>query len=204
MGGGNSAGQAAVFLAGGCRHVHILVRSDGLADSMSRYLIRRIEESSNITCAYVARSSRSSEGTDRLERVSWRNAASDSVEMRKIEHVFLMTGAVPNTQWLQGCVALDDKGFVRTGPELLEDASGGHALAATACASLVGDEPARRFCCGRRALRQRQTHCVRSWRRFDLRTIRASRAAGTACILATKCRDNSRCQIAIRGLERER
>jgi thioredoxin reductase (NADPH) len=89
---------------------------------MSRYLIRRIEESSNVT-VHTRTQVVALEGTDLLERVSWRNAASDSVEMRKIEHVFLMTGAVPNTQWLQGCVALDDKGFVRTGPELLEDAA---------------------------------------------------------------------------------
>jgi len=120
VGGGNSAGQAAVFLSGACRHVHILVRSEGLADSMSRYLIRRIEDSPNVTL-HTRTQITALEGTDRLERVGWRNAVSDSAEVRKIEHVFLMTGAVPNTQWLQGCVALDDKGFVRTGPELLED-----------------------------------------------------------------------------------
>jgi thioredoxin reductase (NADPH) len=100
--------------------VHILVRSEGLADSMSRYLIRRIEDSPNVTL-HTRTQITALEGTDRLERVGWRNAVSDSAEVRKIEHVFLMTGAVPNTQWLQGCVALDDKGFVRTGPELLED-----------------------------------------------------------------------------------
>jgi thioredoxin reductase (NADPH) len=118
VGGGNSAGQAAVFLAGSCRHVHVLVRSDGLADSMSRYLIRRIEESPNITLHARTRVS-ALEGDTRLERVTWQNAA--GAETRDIGHVFLMTGAVPNTRWLQGCVALDDKGFVRTGSDLHAD-----------------------------------------------------------------------------------
>jgi thioredoxin reductase (NADPH) len=117
VGGGNSAGQAAVFLAGGCRHVHVLVRSDGLADSMSRYLIRRIEESPNITL-HSRTQLTELDGDDRLERISWRSAGSSSAETHEIEHVFLMTGAVPNTQWLQGCVALDDKDFVRTGSDL--------------------------------------------------------------------------------------
>jgi thioredoxin reductase (NADPH) len=117
VGGGNSAGQAAVFLAGGCRHVHMLVRSDGLADSMSRYLIRRIEESPNITL-HTRTQLTALEGNGRLERIGWRSAGADRAETRDIEHVFLMTGAVPNTQWLQGCLALDDKDFVRTGPDL--------------------------------------------------------------------------------------
>jgi thioredoxin reductase (NADPH) len=115
VGGGNSAGQAAVFLAGGCRHVHILVRSNGLADSMSRYLIRRIEQSANITL-HVRTQISALEGDERLERVTWRSEKGS--ETREIKHVFLMTGAVPNTSWLQGCIALDDKGFVRTGSDL--------------------------------------------------------------------------------------
>ena len=117
VGGGNSAGQAAVFLATGCRHVHMMVRSDGLADSMSRYLIRRIEETPNITL-HTRTEIKTLEGGDRLERVGWRSETSDQVETCEIGHVFLMTGAVPNTKWLQGCVALDDKGFVRTGSDL--------------------------------------------------------------------------------------
>ena len=115
VGGGNSAGQAAVFLSGGCRHVHLLVRSDGLAESMSRYLIRRIEESPDITL-WTHTEIAALEGDSRLERVTWRSPG--SAETRDIGHVFLMTGAVPNTAWLQGCVALDGKGFVRTGAEL--------------------------------------------------------------------------------------
>lgn len=117
VGGGNSAGQAAVFLSGGCRHVHLLVRSHGLAETMSRYLIRRIEESPNITLRGRTEIE-GLEGDTRLERVTWRDKANESTETRNIGHVFLMMGAVPNTAWLEGCVSLDAKGFVRTGSDL--------------------------------------------------------------------------------------
>jgi thioredoxin reductase (NADPH) len=117
VGGGNSAGQAAVFLSNGCRKVHVLVRSAGLADSMSRYLIRRIEETPNIKLR-VRTELTALDGGDRLERVTWRSAADGVETARDIQHVFLMTGAVPNTRWLQGCVPLDDKGFVRVGSDL--------------------------------------------------------------------------------------
>ena len=117
VGGGNSAGQAAVFLAEGAKHVYLLVRSDGLANTMSRYLIRRIEETANITLLphteIVAL-----EGGDHLERVTWRNNQTGKAEEENIGHVFVMTGAVPNTGWLQGCVALDKNGFIKTGPDL--------------------------------------------------------------------------------------
>jgi thioredoxin reductase (NADPH) len=117
VGGGNSAGQAAVYLAGHCRHVNILVRATGLADSMSRYLIRRIEDAPNITL-HVRTQLTALEGTDRLERVTWRNAADAKDTPKDIRHVFSMTGAVPNTRWLQGCVPLDERGFVRAGTDL--------------------------------------------------------------------------------------
>jgi thioredoxin reductase (NADPH) len=118
VGGGNSAGQAAVFLAGGCRHVHLLVRSSGLAASMSRYLIRRIEENPNITLSPFTEIT-ALEGNGRLERVRWRTrGGQEETSDCAIGHVFLMTGAVPNTTWLKGWVALDDKGFVRTGADL--------------------------------------------------------------------------------------
>jgi thioredoxin reductase (NADPH) len=119
VGGGNSAGQAAVFLSSGCRHVHILVRSSGLSESMSRYLIRRIEESPNITL-HTRTEIVSLHGQTQLERVTWRSAAERKEETREIRHVFLMTGAVPNTRWLEGCLRLDDKGFVCTGDDLGE------------------------------------------------------------------------------------
>ena len=118
VGGGNSAGQAAVFLASGCRHVHLLVRASGLAASMSRYLIRRIEDSPNITLSPFTEIT-GLEGNGRLERVRWRTSGTQGdTRDCEIGHVFLMTGAVPNTTWLKGWVALDDKGFVRTGTDL--------------------------------------------------------------------------------------
>ena len=123
VGGGNSAGQAAVFLAGRARHVHMLVRGDGLAETMSRYLIQRIEESPQITLR--ARTEVVAlEGDGWLQRVGWRGA-DGATETRPMRHVFLMTGAEPNTEWLRGCVALDGKGFVKTGTDLTpEDLNG--------------------------------------------------------------------------------
>ncbi len=120
VGGGNSAGQAAVFLAGACRHVHIMVRSGGLAETMSHYLIRRIQESPNITLHTRTQIS-ALEGEHELERVTWTEAVAGQSETRPIRHVFLMTGAAPNTEWLKNCVDLDDKGFVRTGTDLSKE-----------------------------------------------------------------------------------
>jgi thioredoxin reductase (NADPH) len=117
VGGGNSAGQAAVYLSRTARHVYVLVRADGLAESMSRYLIRRIEQSPTISL--VANTELESlGGEEHLERVVWRNRLSGQREARAVRHVFLMTGAEPGTSWLKTCVSLDDKGFVRTGQDL--------------------------------------------------------------------------------------
>jgi thioredoxin reductase (NADPH) len=117
IGGGNSAGQAAVFLAQMTKRVHLLVRSSSLAESMSRYLIRRIEESPNITLRTHTEIV-GLEGGDHLESVRWRNSKTDQTEQHKICRVFIMTGADPNTRWLNGCIALDAKGFIKTGPDL--------------------------------------------------------------------------------------
>jgi thioredoxin reductase (NADPH) len=117
VGGGNSAGQAAVFLAQTARHVHMLVRSGGLASGMSRYLIRRIEESRTIT-VHTHTEVDSVDGRDHVERVTWRNTRTGATETHPIRHIFVMTGAEPNTPWLDGCVALDPKGFIKTGPAL--------------------------------------------------------------------------------------
>jgi thioredoxin reductase (NADPH) len=126
VGGGNSAGQAAVFLAGTAKRVHLLVRSAGLAETMSRYLIRRIEETPTITLR--ARTEIAAlEGGDHLESVRWRNRDTGQTEDHRIRHVFIMTGAAPNTGWLDGCVVLDVKGFIKTGPVLSpEDLSAAH------------------------------------------------------------------------------
>jgi thioredoxin reductase (NADPH) len=117
IGGGNSAGQAAVFLAENSKRVHVLVRSDGLSDSMSRYLIRRIEDNP----AIVLRTRTeivALDGDTHLERVRWRNSQTCEEETHDIRHVFMMTGAAPNTRWLSGCLALDGNGFIKTGPDL--------------------------------------------------------------------------------------
>jgi thioredoxin reductase (NADPH) len=120
VGGGNSAGQAAVFLAQTARRVHVLIRSGGLAESMSRYLIRRIEDSPVIdlrTHTEIV----ALEGSGHLERVSWRDRQTGEVETHAIRHIFVMTGAAPSTEWLEGCVALDASGFIKTGPDLSPD-----------------------------------------------------------------------------------
>lgn len=117
VGGGNAAGQAAVFVADSAERVHILVRSAGLVEKMSRYLVRRIEETTKI----VVKSNTeivALKGDDRLESVRWRNNHTGLTEEHKIRHVFLMTGAVPNTGWLDGCITLDSKGFIKTGIDL--------------------------------------------------------------------------------------
>jgi thioredoxin reductase (NADPH) len=120
VGGGNSAGQAAVFLAQTARRVYLLVRSAGLAETMSRYLIRRIEQSPDIIflpqTEIVAFA-----GSGHLDRVSWRDNQTGKIETHAIRHVFVMAGAVPNTDWLDGCLAVDAKGFIKTGPDLSRD-----------------------------------------------------------------------------------
>ena len=120
VGGGNSAGQAAVFLAQTAKRVHMLVRSTGLVASMSRYLIRRIENTPTIILRpqteIVA-----VEGSDHLNSVYWRNNQTGKTEKHEIRHIFVMTGADPNTSWLNGCIALDSKGFINAGPDLLPE-----------------------------------------------------------------------------------
>jgi thioredoxin reductase (NADPH) len=117
VGGGNAAGQAAVFLSQTARRVHMLVRSTGLENSMSRYLIRRIEDNRAISL-HTQTEIVAMEGGNHLELVSWRNSRFGRSETRSIRHVFFMTGAIPNTQWLDGCVARDQSGFIKTGPDL--------------------------------------------------------------------------------------
>lgn len=120
VGGGNSAGQAAVFLSDSTKHVHVLIRSASLADMMSRYLIRRIEESPKITLHPFTEID-AIEGNGRIDCVRWKNNQTGAAEIHRIHHIFLMTGATPNTGWLENCVVLDDKGFIKTGPELLPE-----------------------------------------------------------------------------------
>lgn len=120
VGGGNSAGQAAVYLAQTAKRVHMLVRSSGLAQSMSRYLIRRIEENPVIVLRTHTELT-ALEGSSHLERVSWRNHQAGVTETHDIRHLFVMAGAAPSTGWLADCVTLDDKGFIKTGPDLSQE-----------------------------------------------------------------------------------
>jgi thioredoxin reductase (NADPH) len=123
VGGANSAGQAAVFLARTGRRIHVLVRSNSLSASMSRYLVRRIEETPTIqvrTRTEIV----ALEGNGHLERVVWRDGTG-AVTSHDLRQVFLMTGAEASTGWLNGRVAVDAKGFIKTGPDLTpEDLAG--------------------------------------------------------------------------------
>src|SRR5438876_1768012 len=121
VGAGNSAGQAAVFLAQAARRVHMVIRSTGLADTMSRYLIRRIEDHPAIV-RHAHTEIVSLEGDGHLERVARRDNQSGQVETQSIRHVFTMTGAVPSRHWLDGCIALEEQGFITPGPDLLPGA----------------------------------------------------------------------------------
>jgi thioredoxin reductase (NADPH) len=118
VGGGNSAGQAAVFLSEAASRVYVLVRSAGLAESMSRYLSLRIEQTPNIQLLTETEIVALLGDDDRLQAVRWRNNRTGAVEEHPIGHVFMMTGAAPNAAWLAACAALDEKGFVKTGPQL--------------------------------------------------------------------------------------
>jgi thioredoxin reductase (NADPH) len=126
VGGGNSAGQAAVFLSAHAKRVHMLVRGPGLAASMSRYLIDRIEATPNIELLteteLVALDGCPANG---LRQVRWRCARTGEEEQRDLRHVFLFVGADPETAWLEDCgVAVDKHGFVLTGPEAARPADG--------------------------------------------------------------------------------
>ena len=120
VGGANSAGQAAVFLAETAKRVHMVIRSDALSDTMSRYLISRIDAHPRIE-QHTQTEIVGLEGNGHLERLSWRTGRGGPVETHNIRHMFTMTGAEPSTRWLAGCVALDGKGFVKTGAALTVD-----------------------------------------------------------------------------------
>jgi len=120
IGGGNSAGQAAVFLSQTSRKVYMLVRSSQLSDTMSRYLIQRIEQNPAIELHYKTEIV-GLEGDTHLERITWLDKSTGETTTRDIRHLFIMAGASPRTDWLQGCVALDNKGFILTGRDILTE-----------------------------------------------------------------------------------
>jgi thioredoxin reductase (NADPH) len=117
VGGGNSAGQAAVFLGHSSVKVHLFVRSQKLSDSMSQYLIGRIETNPRIEIHYLTRITGLS-GAGHLERVDWRDDTLGENRSGPIRHVFVMAGAAPRTEWLEDSFVLDNKGFIVTGPDL--------------------------------------------------------------------------------------
>ncbi|HEX5406986.1 MAG TPA: FAD-dependent oxidoreductase [Pseudonocardiaceae bacterium] len=122
VGGANSAGQAAVYLARSCRSVTIMVRAESLVQSMSHYLIEQIAATPNITvrtCSEVIEA----HGEDHLERITLRDNATGETEDVTASWLFVFIGAVPRTEWLDGVVARDDLGFVVAGPDLAADGS---------------------------------------------------------------------------------
>ena len=126
VGGGNSAGQAAVFLSETARKVYMLVRSSELSSTMSRYLIQRIEANPTIELHFKTEIV-GLEGGAHLDGITWQDKTSGETSTREIRHLFIMAGASPRTDWLRGCVALDEKGFILTGRDL-ETGTGAPAM----------------------------------------------------------------------------
>jgi thioredoxin reductase (NADPH) len=116
IGGGNSAGQAAVFLSGIARHVHLIIRGDSLSSTMSQYLISRIETSPHITL-HTHTQIDSLDGDHVLRCATWLNRQTGERHTCNLGSIFVMIGAEPNTGWLYGTVKLDKKGFIVTGGE---------------------------------------------------------------------------------------
>ena len=117
IGGGNSAGQAATFLAQTGGRVHMLVRSGELSRTMSRYLIQRLTENPAVDLHLNTELSGLA-GDGHLEQVTWRDRSTGVESTHAIRHLFIMAGASPRTEWLRGCLAMDDKGFILTGRDL--------------------------------------------------------------------------------------
>jgi thioredoxin reductase (NADPH) len=117
VGGGNSAGQAAAFLAETTHKVHMLIRGKELSETMSRYLIQRIVENPVIELLFQTEIV-SMAGDSHLEQVTWLNHATGEKSVHDIRHVFVMAGASPHTDWLRECLALDKQGFILTGRDL--------------------------------------------------------------------------------------
>ena len=117
IGGGNSAGQAAVYLSQTASKVHMVVRARQLSDTMSRYLIQRIEENPAIELHYRTEVV-GLDGDTQLERVTWQDKNTGEISTNDLRHLFIMAGGSPRTEWLKGCLAMDGKGFVLTGRDL--------------------------------------------------------------------------------------
>ncbi|MEL7132933.1 MAG: NAD(P)/FAD-dependent oxidoreductase, partial [Pseudomonadota bacterium] len=135
IGGGNSAGQAAMFLARSARHVHVLVRSESLAASMSDYLLQRLQSHPRITI-HLCTEVKELHGQDRLDAIAIHDRRGGQDWQLNTKALFVMVGAAPNTKWLSDLVELDEKGFVKTGAEV-----GGASGYETSCPGIfaVGD-----------------------------------------------------------------
>ena len=120
VGGGNSAGQAAMFMSRYANHVYLLVRSDGLADSMSQYLLQRLETDERITIL-THTEVQELHGEDSLTAITTVNNQTQETKKRETKALFLMIGAAPFTDWLKDSIELDDKGFIYTGLDVNQD-----------------------------------------------------------------------------------
>ena len=120
VGGANSAGQAAMFFANKARRVFMLYRGDDLGKSMSDYLVRQIEARDEIE-VLLNTNVVSVEGDDHLERISMKNAATGETKTAPAHSLFVFIGAVPKTEWLDGVVERDERGFIISGPDLMHD-----------------------------------------------------------------------------------
>jgi thioredoxin reductase (NADPH) len=118
LGGGNSAGQAVVYLAPKVKKLHLVIRGEGLEASMSKYLIDRIQALPNVEL-HTGTELLSLEADDQgaLSSATYRERATGATHVCKLRHLFLFIGADPNTDWLKGCVTLDQAGFVVTGAD---------------------------------------------------------------------------------------
>jgi thioredoxin reductase (NADPH) len=132
VGGGNSAGQATMFLSRTVSHVHVLVRGAGLAATMSDYLVQRIDTSPRITVHPYSEITALA-GDTLLRQVTWTNRRTGESVAKPIGSLFVMIGAEPNTEWLGGCLTLDSKGFVQTGHD-----EAGQALASPYATTMPG------------------------------------------------------------------
>ena len=159
------------------RRVHMLVRGNGLADTMSRYLDSTHRRQPAIVLRTQHGNRRARRRTGISSASNGATTQSGGVETQDIRHVFMMTGAVPNTGWLSGCLALDDKGFIKTGPDSVAGRSGRGELAADTPAVPPGNEPPGRVCGGRCSWRQHQARRLRRRRRINCGRVCASGAA---------------------------
>ena len=170
VGGGNSAGQAAVFLAARVERVHLLIRRADLSRTMSRYLVDQVEAHPGVelhACTEV----REVCGDDGLEGLVVEDNRTGERRMLPVRALFVFIGADPHTKWLRDVVALDEDGFVLTGRDVPPDAAGSQPV-------LLGDEPPGRLRRGRRALALDQARGLGGRRGLDGRAARARPSRG--------------------------